>query len=473
MEACGLVAQIRYADFHSRRLEPRTHFMHTPPQSSMSSADMISACTKHSLFSWSATGKVDPLPIHRAEGIYLYGPEGQRWLDWNSQLMSVNIGHGHPKVIKAIQDQAAQLAYAYPGMATEIRAKLSLRLAELVPGDLNTFFYTLGGAEANENAIKAARLFTGRNKILVRYRSYHGATHGAISLTGDPRRWPTEPGMPGVVRVMDPKPYDYSFGNTDEDIVRNNLTYLEEVIQYEGPKNIAAMFIETVTGTNGILPPPKGYLKGLKSLLEKHGILLVTDEVMCGWGRTGKLFAFQHGDIVPDICTMAKGLTSSYLPLGVMAVSDRIANHFRENVFWGGLTYNAHPLCLACALAAVNVLVDEGMVENAARMGTVMRGHMERLATKHRCIKEHRNIGLFGTIELCKNSKGDRLVPYAGSHPVMAHLGKFFKDNGLFTVLQWSTVMCNPPLCINESQMAEGFGIIDRGLDLVDAVFEG
>ena len=444
-----------------------------PHANGMSSKDMIDACMKHSLFSWSATGKVDPIPVARAEGIYLYGPEGQRWIDWNSQLMSVNIGHGHPKVIKAIQDQAAALAYAYPGMATEIRAKLSLRLAELVPGDLNTFFYTLGGAEANENAIKAARMFTGRHKILVRYRSYHGATHGAISLTGDPRRWPTEPGMPGVVRVMDPKPYDYSFGTSDEEIVRNNLTYLEEVIQYEGPKNIAAMFIETVTGTNGILPPPKGYLKGLKALLEKHGILLITDEVMCGWGRTGKLFAFQHGDIVPDICTMAKGLTSSYLPLGVMAVSDRIANHFRENVFWGGLTYNAHPLCLASALAAVNALVEEGMVENAARMGQVMHGHMERLAKKHRCIKEHRNIGLFGTIELRKNAKGERLVPYAGTHPVMPKVGKFLKDNGLFTVLQWSTLMCNPPLCINEAQMADGFAIIDRALDLVDEVFEG
>jgi taurine--2-oxoglutarate transaminase len=439
----------------------------------MGSREMIDACMKHTLFSWSATGKVDPIAVSRAQGIYLHGPEGQKWIDWNSQLMSVNIGHGHPKVIKAIQDQAAQLAYAYPGMATEIRARLSLRLAELVPGDLNTFFYTLGGAEANENAIKAARLFTGRHKILARYRSYHGATNGAISLTGDPRRWPTEPGMPGVVRVMDPKPYDFSFGTSDEEIVRNNLTYLEEVIQYEGPKNIAAMFIETVTGTNGILPPPKGYLKGLKALLEKHGILLVTDEVMCGFGRTGKLFAFEHGGIVPDICTMAKGLTSSYMPLGVMAVSDRIANHFRENVFWGGLTYNAHPMCMAAALAAVNVLVDEGMIENAALMGDVMRGHMERLAKKHRCVKEHRNIGLFGTIELRRNSAGDRIVPYAGSHPAMANLGKFYKENGLFTVLQWSTVMCNPPLCINEAQMAEGFDIIDRGLDIVDQAFEG
>ncbi len=439
----------------------------------MTSQEMIDLCTKHSLFSWSATGKVDPIPVARAEGIYLYSPEGKRWIDWNSQLMSVNIGHGHPKVIKAIQDQAATLAYAYPGMATEIRAVLSKRLAELVPGDINTFFYTLGGAEANENAIKAARLFSGRHKIMTRYRSYHGATHGVMSLTGDPRRWPNEPGMAGIVRVMDPKPYDYSFGQNDDEIVRNNLQYVEEVIQYEGPHTIAAMFIETVTGTNGILPPPKGYLKGLKALLEKYGILLVCDEVMCGWGRTGKRFAFEHGDIVPDIVTMAKGLTSSYMPLGVMGVSDKIANHFRDNVFWGGLTYNAHPMSLAAANAVIDVLEEEKLIENSAKMGEVMTAHMAKLAAKHKCVREHRNIGLFGLLELRKNSKNERLVPYAGSHPVMAKLGKFFKDEGLFTVLQWSTVMCNPPLTINEEQMTEAFGIIDRGLSIVDEVFEG
>ena len=439
----------------------------------MTSQEMIDLCVKHSLLSWSATGKVDPIAVARAEGIYLYSPEGKRWIDWNSQLMSVNIGHGHPKVIKAIQDQAATLAYAYPGMATEIRAVLSKRLAELVPGDINTFFYTLGGAEANENAIKAARLFTGRHKIIARYRSYHGATHGVMSLTGDPRRWPNEPGMAGIVRVMDPKPYEYSFGQSDDDIVRNNLQYVEEVIQYEGPHTIAAMFIETVTGTNGILPPPKGYLKGLKALLEKYGILLVCDEVMCGWGRTGKRFAFEHGDIVPDIVTMAKGLTSSYMPLGVMGVSDKIANHFRDNVFWGGLTYNAHPMSLAAANAVIDVLEEEKLIERSAKMGEVMTVHMAKLAEKHKCVREHRNIGLFGLLELRKNSKNERLVPYAGSHPVMAKLGKFFKDEGLFTVLQWSTVMCNPPLTINEEQMAEAFGIIDRGLSIVDEVFEG
>ncbi|MEY3023459.1 MAG: hypothetical protein RJA16_285 [Planctomycetota bacterium] len=446
--------------------------MTSAPVGSMGSKEMIEACLKHSLFSWSATGKVAPIPVARAEGIHLYSPEGRRWIDFNSQLMSVNIGHGHPRVVKAIQDQAATLAYAFPGIATEIRARLSLKLAEIVPGNLNTFFYTLGGAEANENAIKAARLYTGRHKILVRHRSYHGGTHGAITLTGDPRRWPAEPGMPGVVRVLDPRPYDFSFGASDAEIVANNLRYLEEIIAYEGPQHIAAMFIETVTGTNGILPPPEGYLAGLKALLEKHGILLVCDEVMCGFGRTGRLFAFEHGGIVPDIVTMAKGLTSSYLPLGVMALSDPIAEHFREHVFWGGLTYNAHPMCLAAALAAIEVLIDEGMIENAARMGAVMRGHMERMKARHRCVKEHRNIGLFGTIELQKNTRGERLVPYAGSHPAMAKLGAFLKENGLFTVLQWNLLMCNPPLCIDEPQMAEAFEIIDRGLALVDEVVE-
>ncbi len=436
----------------------------------MSSKEMVEACTKYSLFSWSATGKVDPMPIARAEGIYLYSPEGQRWLDFNSQLMSVNIGHAHPKVIEAIKKAAETLIYVYPGMASEPRARLSMRLAELVPGDLNTFFYTLGGAEANENAIKAARLFTGRQKILTRHRSYHGATHGAMSLTGDPRRWPNEPGMVGVVRVLDPHPYDYSFGKTEEEIVANNLVYLEEIIQYEGPHTIAAMFIETMTGTNGILPPPKGYLQGLKALLEKYGILLVCDEVMCGWGRTGKLFAFEHGGIVPDILTMAKGLTSSYMPLGVMAVSDRIAKHFQDNVFWGGLTYNAHPMCLATALAVIDVLEEEKLVENSARMGEVMTGHMARLQAKHKCVREHRNLGLFGIIELQKNTRGERLVPYAGSHPVMGKLGRFFRDNGLFAVLQWGGVMCNPPLTINEAQLAEAFEIVDRGLSIVDEV---
>ncbi len=335
----------------------------------MNTQEMIDLCLKHTLYSWSANDAVSPLPIERAEGVYLYGPDGQRWLDFNSQLMSVNIGHSHPRVVKAIQEQAASLIYAYPGSATKVRAELGRKLAELVPGDINTFFFVNGGAEANENAIKAARAYTGRFKILSRYRSYHGATHACMQMTGDPRRLPSEPGAPGFIRVMDPVPYHYSFGTTEEEITANNLRYLEEIIMYEGPETIAAMFIETVTGTNGILPPPRGYLAGLKALLEKHGILLVCDEVMAGWGRTGKLFAFEHGGIIPDIVTMAKGLTSSYIPLGAMGMRDAIADHFRKNVFWGGLTYNSHPLCMGTAIAALVVLLEEGMVENAARLG--------------------------------------------------------------------------------------------------------
>jgi len=439
----------------------------------MDTAAMIEACLKHTMYTWTATGKVNPMPVERAEGVWMYGPDGQRWLDFNSQLMSVNIGHAHPKVRAAMKAQIDELLYVFPGSATEVRAKLGLRLAELVPGDINTFFFTLGGAEANENAIKAVRGYTGRFKILSRYRSYHGATNATMQLTGDPRRLHNEPGSPGFVKVMDPWPYDYSFGTHDEEIVANNLRYLEEVIMYEGPDTIAAMFIETVTGTNGVLPPPRGYLKGLKTLLEKYGILLVCDEVMAGWGRTGKLFAFEHGGIVPDIVTMAKGLTSSYAPLGCMGVSDPIAQHFRENVFWGGLTYNSHPLGLATALAAINVMLDEGMIENAARLGPVMRSEMDRLQAKHPSVRGGRCIGLFGMIDIQKNAAGDRIAPYNGSHPAMAELGTFFRDNGLFTFIRWGSFMCNPPLCITEEQVLAGFEIIDRGLEITDRAFEG
>jgi taurine--2-oxoglutarate transaminase len=439
----------------------------------MNSQQIIDACLKHTMYSWSATGKVSPLPIERAGGIYLYGPNGEKWLDFNSQLMSVNIGHSHPKVVEAIKQAADKLIYAFPGSATEIRATFSERLAELFPGDLNTFFFTLGGAEANENAIKAVRLYTGKHKILSRYRSYHGATNAAMMLTGDPRRLKNEPGAPGFVKVMGPWPYHYSFGDSDEEITKNNLQYLDEVIMYEGADTIAAMFIESVTGTNGILPPPKGYLKGLKDLLDSHGILLVCDEVMAGWGRTGKLFGFEHGGIVPDIVTTAKGLTSSYVPLGAMAVSDPIAAHFQDHVFWGGLTYNAHPFACEIGLAAVNVLMEEGLVENAANLESVMRSEMDRLKEKHPSVREGRCIGLFGMIDVQKNSQGERIAPYNGSHPAMTELGQFFRENGLFTFIRWGSFMCNPPLCITKEQLLEAYAIVDAGLDITDRYFEG
>jgi len=346
-------------------------------------------------------------------------------------------------------------------------------MAEITPGDINTFFFTLGGAEANENAMRAARLMTGRQKILSRYRSYHGATNATMQLTGDPRRWANEPGAPGFIRVMDPTPYNYSFGKTDAEKTENNLRYLEEVIMYEGPQNIAAMFVETVPGTNGVLIPPKGYLKGLKALLEKHGILLICDEVMAGLGRTGKMFAFEHFDIVPDIVTMAKGLTSSYFPMGCVGMSDKVAKHFKDNVFWGGLTYANHPVGMATAEAVITVMREEGMIENAAKLEKVMREEMDKLQAKHKSVLDARCIGLFGMVDLRKNSKNEPLAPYNGAHPAMAKLNKAFLDNGLFTFTRWNNFTCNPPLCITEAQLREGFAIIDKCLHIADEAFEG
>lgn len=434
----------------------------------MTSAEMIDQCKKYSMWSWSKGADVKPLPIARAEGLWLWTPDGDKILDFNSQLMSVNIGHGHPKVRAAMKAQIDKLMYIYPKAATEIRARVSKRLSELLPGDLNTVFYTLGGAEANENALKAARLYTGRNKILSRYRSYHGATNTCMQLSGDLRRWHHEPGAGGFVKVFDPEPYHFSFGVSDEEKVSRNLQYLEELIMYEGPHTIAAMFVETVTGSNGILPPPAGYFPKLKALLESHGILLVCDEVMCGFGRTGKMFACEHFGFVPDILTMAKGMTSSYAPLGAMAVSDPIAKHFQDNTFWGGLTYNAHCLSLAAADAVMAVYEEEQLVDRAARMGEIMGKHMARLAEKHPSVKTFRRIGLFGIMEIC-NAEGALIVPYGGSHPVMAELGKFFLENGLFVFIRWSGFMCSPPLTIDEETLEWAFEIIDRALEITDA----
>ncbi|MCK5796566.1 MAG: aminotransferase class III-fold pyridoxal phosphate-dependent enzyme [Deltaproteobacteria bacterium] len=444
-----------------------------PRRTTVDSREMIELCKKHTMYTWTAGDAVAPIPVERAEGVYFYTPEGQRFLDFNSQLMSVMIGHSHPKVIAAMKKQLDELIYIFPHTATEPRARLGKLLAEIMPGDLNTFFFTLGGAEANENAIRAARLYTGRQKILSRYRSYHGGTNLTMQLTGDPRRWPNEPGTPGIVRVLDPEPYSYSFGKTDAEKTEANLRYLEEVITYEGPQNIAAMIIESVTGTNGILAPPEGYLEGLKALLSKNGILLICDEVMAGMGRTGKLMAFEHGNIVPDIVTMAKGLTSSYFPLGAMGVSDAIAEHFRKNVFWGGLTYNSHPVGMATAEAVIEVIREEKLVENAAALQSVMREEMDRLQAKHPSMGAGRCIGLFGMIDVHKNAQGELLAPYNGTHPAMQKLGAFFRESGLFTFVRWSSFMCNPPLCITEEQLREGFAIIDKGLEITDEVFEG
>jgi taurine--2-oxoglutarate transaminase len=431
----------------------------------MSGEQMVALSKKHTLFEWSAQSKVDPLPVAKAKGVYFWTPEGKRFIDLNSQLMSVNIGHGDPRVIEAIHQQACTLAYANPFMATEPRARLGAKLAEITPGDIDTFFFTNGGAEANENAIKIARFFTGRHKILTRYRSYHGATAGSISLTGDPRRWAAEPGIPGVIRVFDP----YHGIERGWDSVEQALANIEEVIHLEGPQTIAAFILEPVTGTNGILVPPAGYIQGVREICNKHGILMIADEVMSGFGRTGEWFAVDHWKVVPDLISMAKGLTSSYLPLGAVGMRHHIAQHFQDKVFYGGLTYNSHPLGCAAALATIRVYEEDHLLENARKMGSVMMQLLRDLESRHPSVGAVRSIGLFGIVELVRSRRTRvPMAPFNGTSEEMAALGRFFLEQGLYTLVRWNTFFTNPPLCITENELREAFAIIDRGLGAMD-----
>jgi taurine--2-oxoglutarate transaminase len=408
----------------------------------------------------------------RGKGVYFWDANGKRYFDLNSQLMCVNIGHGDERVIKAIQDQAAELTYAGPSMATKVRAEIGRELASVMPGDLKKFFFTLGGAEANESALKMARAVTGRQKIITRYRAYHGATAGAITLTGDHRRWANEPGIPGVIRIFDPYKYRsplYREGEGDEVFARKCLDQIEEVLMYEGPHTIAAFFIETVTGTNGILIPPDGYLQGLREICDRHGILLICDEVMAGLGRTGAWFAVDHWQVVPDIITMAKGLTSAYMPLGAVALNGRVADHFEKNVFYGGLTYSAHPMCLAAAVANLRVLKEDDLVGNSARMGVVMGELMDELKAEHKSVGDVRNIGLFGVIELVKNrATKEPLAPYTGGGPEMTKLGAFLKDKGVYAFTWRNMLHTNPPLCVTEAELREVFAVINEALAIAD-----
>ena len=445
----------------------------TETANALSAAEIVELSKRHTIFSWSAQGALQPIPMVRGEGIYFWDADGKRYTDMNSQLMCVNIGHGNRRVIDAIKRQADELVFAGPAMATPVRARFGRMLAELTPGDLNHFFFTLGGAEANENAIRIARTFTGRQKIMARYRSYHGATLGAMTLTGDPRRWANEPGLPGVVRFFDPYKYrshNFRDGDTDEQFTRRCLEEIEEIIAYEGGHTIAAMFIETVTGTNGIIIPPDGYLQGLRAICDRHGILLVCDEVMAGLGRTGTWFAVDHWKVVPDIITMAKGLTSAYMPLGAVAVGDRIAAHFDKNVFYGGLTYNAHPMSLAAAEACLQVMKDDDLLAHTRRMGTVLRELHEEMKRKHPSVGDVRSIGLFGVLELVRNRETrEPMAPFNGTSPEMQKLGAFLRQEGMYAFINWNNLFTNPPLVITEAQLRESFQIIDRALEITDA----
>ena len=350
----------------------------TAPEA-MTTEEIVALNRAHTFFSWSVQGALDPIAIDRAEGVCLYTPEGQRILDFNSQLMSVNIGHGDRRVIDAITEQATKLQYVQPAFATEIRAGSAQKLAEILPGDLDKVFFTLGGAEAIENAIKLARHYTGRYKVLARYRAYHGATMGAMTLTGDPRAGPTSRGSSASSATPTPTAGARRSRGPSRRACRASRTSSAT----RAPHTIAAVFLETIVGTNGILIPPDGYLQGVREICDRHGILMVCDEVMAGFGRTGRWFAVDHWDVVPDLMTMAKGLTSSYLPLGAVAMRHHIAEAFETKMFYGGLTYSSHPVSLAAALATIGVYEEDGLIDNAARLGDRMREHHERLAAKH------------------------------------------------------------------------------------------
>ena len=437
----------------------------TTNSENMTGEQIVDLCRRHTIFEWSAQSAVDPIPVASAKGVYFWTPEGKRFIDFNSQLMCVNIGHGDERVIRAIQEQAATLAYANPFMATEVRARLGVKLAEITPGDIDTFFFTNGGAEANENAIRIARMFSGRHKIGARYRSYHGGTAGALTLTGDPRRWAAEPGIPGVFRIPDVYHGIQKGSDTTEDV----LARTEEILELEGPKTVAAIIVEPVVGTNGILIPPDGYMQGLRELCDKYGILLIADEVMAGFGRTGEWFSVNHWKVVPDLISMAKGLTSAYVQLGAVGMRRQIADHFEKNVFYGGLTYNSHPLACAAALATIAVYEEDRLIENARSMGALMRGLLEDLQRRHPSVGATRNIGLFGIIELVRNAETrEPMAPFNSTSTEMQALGKFFRQEGLYTFVRWNTFFTNPPLCITEGEMREAFGIIDKGLEITD-----
>jgi len=437
----------------------------TTTSNNMTGTEIVDLCRRHTLFEWSAQAAVDPIPVAHAKGIYFWTPEGKRFIDFNSQLMCVNIGHGDERVINAIKEQASTLAYANPFMATEVRARLAAKLAEITPGDIDAFFFTNGGAESVENAVRISRLFTGRHKIGARYRGYHGGTAGALTLTGDPRRWAAEPGIPGVFRIPD----FYHGIQKGFDTTEEVLSRTEEVLELEGVNTIAALIVEPVTGTNGILIPPDGYLQGLRDLCDKYGILLIADEVMAGFGRTGAWFSVDNWNVKPDLITMAKGLTSAYVQLGAVGMRRHIADHFQKNVFYGGLTYNSHPLACAAALATIAVYEEDNLIERARSMGQVMRGLLEDLQSRHPSVGATRNIGLFGIVELVRNPKTlEPMAPFNGTSPEMQALGKHFRQEGLYTFVRWNTFFTNPPLCITEDELREAFAIIDKGLDITD-----
>ena len=433
----------------------------------------------HVFHSWSAQALIDPLPIASAEGSYFTDYAGTRYLDFSSQLINANIGYNHPRLVEAIREYAGKLTTIAPTFANDARSEAARLIAEIAPGDLNRVFFTNGGAEAVENAMRMAKLHTGRQKVLAAYRSYHGATAGAITATGDPRRWGAEPAMPGIVHFWGPYPSRSAFhSTTPAEECERALQHLRDTLMVEGPHTVAAIILETVVGTNGILVPPDGYLAGVREICDEHGILYIADEVMAGFARCGEWFAVDHWGVTPDLITFAKGVNSGYVPLGGVAISERVAQSFDEKPFPGGLTYSGHPLACASAVASIEIFKDEGIVEHARTLGTDVIGpELAKIAERHPSVGEVRGLGVFWAVELVKDAAThEPLVPYNASGAAAKPMNDFAaacKKLGLWPMTHFNRTHVVPPCTITEAEVREGLGLLDEALDVADGFYEG
>jgi len=423
---------------------------------------------------WTAQKGFKPFIIAGARGSYFWDDKGKRYLDFASQLINVNAGHQHPKILEAIKKQVDRLCYAMPGAANDQRAMLGKILADIAPGDLSKTFLVTGGAVANENALKMARAFTGRQKVISRYRSYHGGTYGASSITGDPRRIPAEPGVPGSLHVWDPFCYRCFFKMTYPECDLYCAEAIREFIEVEGPETVAAIIVEPITGSNCRIVPPEGYMERLREICDHYGALLIFDEVMTGFGRTGEWFAADHWKVTPDIMTLSKGINSGYLPLGAVMTTTRVADFFEENILYAGLTQFGNPVACAAAIAAIEVYREERLIENSKELGLFLMERLEEIKKNHRSVGDVRGKGLFAAVELVKDpATREPIVPwtvrnYEKKHPITGELLGRLKEVGLYTYMRWNVLMICPPLCITRDELAWGLDRIDEALALAD-----
>jgi taurine--2-oxoglutarate transaminase len=433
--------------------------------------EIIQDSLDYTLFSWSKQKGIAPIAVKYGEGVYLYDYDGKRYIDFSSGLMNVNIGHGNQRVTDAVMKQMQEVSYVTPACVTKVRGELGKKLAGITPKGLTKTLFTVCGATSIDNAIKLARLYTGRHKILCRYQSFHGASYGAMSAGGDPRKLAADAQQsPNFVHFDIPIAYRWEYG--EENLLKESVKNLERVIAFEGPQNIAAILLEGESGSSGCLKYPVGYLKKVREICDKHGILFIADEVMSGWGRTGKWFGFENHGVVPDMIATAKGITSGYLPLGALIVSDKIAERYDDNVLWLGLTYSAHPVSLAASLEVLKIYEDDNLIENAAAMGKYMDSRMEELKKKHPSMGDWRNTGLLGCIELVKNkATKEPMAPFNAKPEEMAVMNKVaarLKELGMYTFVRWNYIFVAPPLCINKEQIDEGLTMISEAISIAD-----